>query len=150
MDPNVKAFLDVIGFTEGTDRVKDSDGGYKVVVGGSLFASYADHPRRKVFIQRYKVYSTAAGRYQFIAPTWDALRRRLSLPDFSPASQDAACEELLRECGAERWLLLGDLDAAVIAASSQWASLPGSKAKQRVESMDAIRDVYTKAGGTIA
>jgi muramidase (phage lysozyme) len=150
MEPNVKAFMDVLGFTEGTDRVKDSDGGYKVVVGGSLFASYADHPRRKVYLPRYKVYSTAAGRYQMIAPTWDAIRKRLALSDFSPNSQDSACLELLNECGARKWIDLGDLDAAVIAASSLWASLPGSKAKQRIESMDAIREVYTKAGGTIA
>jgi len=149
MDGNAKAFMDVLGFTEGTDRVPDSDGGYKVVVGGSLFSSYADHPRRKVWIPRYKVWSSAAGRYQMIIPTWDALRRRLSLPDFSPESQDRACAELLRECGAMDRMDDGDLDGAVSDASKLWASLPGSRAGQRVERMDAIRAVYTKSGGVV-
>jgi muramidase (phage lysozyme) len=47
---NVLAFLDLIAWSEGTDngRQPTRDQGYDVVVGGSLFDSYADHPRRLI------------------------------------------------------------------------------------------------------
>jgi lysozyme len=41
--------------------------------------------------------STAAGAYQFLASTWDDLKRKLNLPDFGPHSQDLAAQELIRE-----------------------------------------------------
>lgn len=58
---NVLAFLDMLAWSEGTSTIRGSDNGYNVVVGGGLFNGYADHPRLKVYLPRYKVYSTAAG-----------------------------------------------------------------------------------------
>ena len=64
--------------------------GYDVLNGGERFEGYADHPRRKGAGGT----STAAGRYQFIASTWDAARASYErtygqkVPDFSPEWQD--------------------------------------------------------------
>jgi muramidase (phage lysozyme) len=54
----------------------------------TLFDSYADHPREPVFLPKFGVYSTAAGRYQLLARYFDDYRALLSLPDFSPECQD--------------------------------------------------------------
>ncbi|NDG04091.1 MAG: lysozyme, partial [Alphaproteobacteria bacterium] len=75
-------------------------------------------------------FTTAAGGYQFIRPTWQRLRDRLGLEDFSPASQDAAAVELLREVGALDLIEQGDIEGAMKKASKAWASLPGSLAQQ--------------------
>ena len=147
------AFRDVLAYSEGTDRPsvqKSNHHGYDVIVGGSLFDDFRAHPRKLVWLPRYRVYSSAAGRYQFIRSTWDALRKRLNLPDFGPCSQDAACDELLRECGALTHLVRGDFDGAVKAAREIWASLPGSSAGQRTEKLDTLRGVFIEHGGKIA
>lgn len=60
--------------------------GYDVIVGGSLFTSYADHPRKLITLNPV-LKSTAAGRYQLLSRYWDAYRSQLGLRDFSPASQ---------------------------------------------------------------
>jgi muramidase (phage lysozyme) len=70
--------------------------------------------------------STAAGRYQFIKPTWLRLRQKLGLTDFSPASQDKACIELLRENGAL------------------------SMAGQGTRSLPWLQSAYVQAGGALA
>ena len=62
-DANVRAFLAVIRAGEGTS----DDDGYRRCFGGSLFDSFADHPRRVVRAGGYT--STAAGAYQFLART---------------------------------------------------------------------------------
>ena len=45
-----KAFLDMLGGSEGTDngRQKTRNHGYDVIVGGELFTDYSDHPRKLV------------------------------------------------------------------------------------------------------
>lgn len=127
---NVVAFLDTIAQSEiGAALLANSDDGYDVIVGSTphkpvLMPSYADHPRLRV--QLGNIVSTAAGRYQFIAPTWDGLARKLTLPDFSPDSQDRACVQLLRDCGALACLQAGMIPDAVRHAAPVWASLPGA------------------------
>lgn len=149
----LKAFRDVIAYSEGTDKPAFQPTrcrGYDVIVGGGLFTDFSKHPRILVYLPRYKIKSSAAGRYQFIRATWDALQRRLKLPDFSPASQDAACDELLRECGATKRLVTGDFDGACKAANGIWASLPGSPYGQRTENLATLRALFISRGGTIA
>ena len=84
--------------------------------------------------------STAAGAYQIIRPTWNRLRAAgrwgPRLPDFSPASQDEAARRLLRESGIVPFLERGDIRGAITRAGTQWASLPGSTAKQGGITMD--------------
>lgn len=148
----LKAFRDVLAYAEGTDRPevqKSNHFGYDVIVGGSLFTCFNDHPRVLVNLPRYKIKSSAAGRYQMIRATWDALRKRLKLPDFSPKSQDLACDELLRECGARSALLRGNFDEACQKANPIWASLPGSPYGQRTENSATLRRIFVDRGGII-
>lgn len=86
---NVIAFLDMIAHAEGVERFSEHSG-YDVMVGGKTFTSYDEHPRKLAWLPKYRINSTAAGRYQFLWKTWNSLRNRLRLPDFGPASQDRA------------------------------------------------------------
>ena len=87
---NVCAFLDMLAFSEGTDhpRQKTNDRGYDVIVGGELFSSYKDHPRKLVTLNKLGIKSTAAGRYQLLSRYWNHYRDLLKLSDFGPYSQD--------------------------------------------------------------
>ena len=140
---NVRAFLDMIAYAEGTA----GPNGYRMLFGGRLFDSYADHPR--VFVPFRNTTSSAAGRYQMLSRTWETLRRRLSLPDFSPASQDAAAIELIRERGALNDVRAGRLSVAVDKVRRIWASLPGAGYDQPERSFNQLANAYTRAGGAI-
>lgn len=148
---NAAAFLDMLAFSEGTDdgRQPTENCGYDVIVGGSLFTDYRDHPRKLVFLPRYSIRSSAAGRYQFIRKTWDALQWKLKLPDFSPLSQDLAAIELLKECGALPYIQQGNLHAALIRAQRIWASLPGAGYGQHERTYESLKNVYLQKGGTL-
>lgn len=144
---NVLAFLDTIAVSEGT--AGKGDDGYNVMVGGSLFTSYADHPTTKIFLERYRIWSSAAGRYQFISATWQELKAKLKLHDFEPVSQDEACVQLLKDCGAYSRIVAGDFDGAVRAAAQTWASFPGAGYGQHENRLDYLRNAYVAAGGTV-
>lgn len=160
MNINRKAFLDMLAYSEGTDHPKQDSlhDGYDVVVGGGLFQDFSRHPERRIFLPKVRnaltgklgIYSTAAGRYQFIRATWLALQKKLKLPDFSPASQDAACIELLKECGALPFIDQGQFAKAVFAARKIWASLPGAGYLQREQSIARLRTIYVAKGGRLA
>lgn len=94
--------------------------------------------------------STAAGAYQIIRPTWLRIKGKLGLPDFSPASQDAAAVELLRERGAIARLEVGDFAGAVAKARKEWASLPGAGYGQGERSIEWLTARFTEAGGVLA
>jgi lysozyme len=95
--------------------------------------------------------STAAGAYQIIKSTWRGLRDSLGLPDFSPASQDRAAVELLRQCGALARIEAGDLAGAIAKARRTWASLPGANyAGQGMRSGAQVMAWYQQAGGYVA
>lgn len=149
---NYAAFLDALAWAEGTDngRQPTAHSGYDVIVGGSLLTDFSKHPNKLIPLPRYGISSTAAGRYQFIIKTWRTLQQRLKLPDFSPASQDAACLELLRECGALARLDEGDFRGAVQAARKIWASLPGAGYGQKEQKLTDLQNKYVAAGGALA
>ena len=69
--PQLRAFLDLIAFAEGAD--------YTTIYGNRKFSSFADHPRRTITAGGNT--SNAAGRYQFLASTWDEVKKALSLKD---------------------------------------------------------------------
>ncbi|WRQ11929.1 lysozyme [Serratia phage vB_SlqS_ZDD2] len=146
---NRKAFEDMLGFSEGTIGIPGSDGGYKVVVGETLFQSYQDHPRKKVFIKRINDYSTAAGKYQILERYYDHYKKQLGLKDFSPASQDAIAWQLIRECKAVDDIDAGRIEAAIVKCKSRWASLPGAGYGQQEHSMRRLIDAYLAYGGTV-
>jgi Muramidase (phage lambda lysozyme) len=151
-NPQLHAFRNVLAYSEGTDKPgqRTANHGYDVIVGGGLFTDFSRHPRKLIRLPRYGISSTAAGRYQMIWPTWQALAKRLQLPDFSPDSQDRACDELLRECGAADLLDDGKFDQACYRANKIWASLPGSPYGQRTEKIATLRAIFKTAGGCIA
>lgn len=94
--------------------------------------------------------STAAGKYQIIKRTWVGVRDKLGLRDFSPASQDAAAVELLRQRGALGPLGRGDFAGAVAAARKEWASLPGAGYGQGERTIAWLTDKFQSAGGVLA
>lgn len=150
MNNNRKAFLDMIAWAEGTSTIRGSDNGYNVLVGGTLFPCYADHPRRPVWLPAYKVWSTAAGRYQLLGRYFDHYKKLLNLPDFSPVCQDAIALQQIREQKALPDVDAGEVLIAIKKCRNLWASLPGAGYGQRERSLPQLLAVYTKAGGVIA
>lgn len=148
MNLNRKAFLDMISFAEGTDRIGINNG-YDVIVGGSIFAGWSDHPRKLVDLG-HGLKSTAAGRYQLLSRYFDYYKRVLGLSDFSPASQDAIAIQQIKECKALQDVDSGRFKAAIYKCRKIWASLPGAGYDQREESMEKLIAAYRKAGGTLA
>lgn len=145
---NERAFLDMIAYAEGTTGAD----GYNTLFGGGKFESFADHPRQ-IFSFKNKrgenLKTSAAGRYQFLARTWDALQRRLSLPDFGPESQDAAALELVRERGALADVQAGRVSLAIAKCAKIWASLPGAGYAQPERKLTTLIAQFQSAGGNL-
>jgi muramidase (phage lysozyme) len=141
---NRAAFLAMIRKSEGTA----GPNGYRTFYGGSLFSDLSEHPNVKHTAAG--ITSTAAGAYQFLYRTWEECRRALDLPDFTPASQDAAAVFLVKRRGA-----LGDVDAGNFAAAvekcaKEWASLPGAGYGQHENTLASLEAAYRAAGGIVA
>ena len=158
---NVAAFLMMIRTAEGTA----GPDGYRTMFGYRLFTSWADHPRQPAQFtdaQGRRLWTSAAGAYQFMAVspipgggatrvnTWDRVRNTLGLSDFSPASQDAAAVELIREAGALDDVKAGRVDAAVSKVRGVWASLPGAGYGQPERRLSDLIAAYVGAGGALA
>lgn len=145
---NVRAFLDTIAVSEGTTRYS-----YNTMFGNTRIADLSRHPRiYKAFTDKNgKVNRTsAAGRYQFLWPTWNGLQQKLNLPDFGPRSQDLAAIELLRQRGALNYVVAGQFAQAVYAARKEWASFPGAGYAQGERSLAMLQKAYTKALGNVS
>lgn len=153
---NLAAFLTSIAACEGAN--------YDTLFGGSTFASFADHPRiARSFTDRSgrTLWTSAAGRYQFLAispiptggftkvDTWDRLAKKLGLTDFTPASQDKAATELIREQGALEDVYAGSITTATRKVKSQWASLPGAGYQQGERTLPFVLTAYSAAGGNL-
>ena len=145
---NLQAFLRMIRYAEGTA----SANGYRTLFGGRLFEGYADHPRIAVTatLGGRPITSTAAGAYQFLARTWDDIKRAAGVSDFSPASQDRAAAALIRRRGALADVYAGRFDQAVAKCAREWASLPGSPYGQPVKTRAQVLAAYQGAGGFVA
>lgn len=140
---NVLAFLDMLAWSEGTSTISRSDDGYNVLVGGTLFTDYSAHPRQLVALPRYDIHSTAAGRYQFLARTWDAIVNLYNFHGrFTPQAQDLAAVKLLDECGALALIRAGRIEPAIAAAAPIWASLPGAGYGQREQRLGELLCIY--------
>lgn len=159
---NEQAFLRTIRVAEGTA----GPNGYRTMFGGGLFSSYADHPRvahRFTDKAGRTLWTSAAGAYQFMAispipdstkstrmDTWDRLKRKLALYDFSPESQDRAALELIDEAGALYDVRAGRFSAAIDKVRKVWASLPGAGYAQPERSLGELQAAYVNAGGSLA
>ncbi len=139
-----KAFLDMIARAEGTILFGDQDG-YNVIVGGRFFDDYSQHPMKIVWIPRFKIYSSAAGRYQLLARYWKFYQEKLHLPDFGPASQDAIALQQLKECKALGHIDNGQIAEAIRKANRIWASLPGSPYGQSTLTLAKAIKYYDEA-----
>lgn len=144
-DPNVRKFLDLLAYTEGT-----LGNGYHTAFGGGRLPHLNDHPRySKSFKQTDgKTNKTsAAGRYQFLKGTWDGLAKQYGFKDFGPRNQDLGAVALLAQNGALPHILKGDFGKAVSKAGGTWASLPSSPHPQPTKSWKKVNDFL---GGKIA
>lgn len=122
-NPNVRKMLGVIASAEGVKH------GYNTMFGNERLSDLSKHPGiLKEFTQTdgKKNKTSAAGRYQFLEPTWNGLAKQLGLKDFSPKSQDIAAVALLAQNGALPHVLKGDITTAVKKSGGTWASLPSA------------------------
>lgn len=141
----------MIAYSEiGPKLLAKSDDGYNVIVGGTLFEGYADHPRKLVSLPKLGIKSTAAGRYQLLARYFDAYKKQLGLKDFSPASQDAIALQQIKEQRALVDIETGHFDLAVKKCRNIWASLPGAGYGQHENDMAKLTLAFVKAGGKLA
>jgi muramidase (phage lysozyme) len=147
VSPNQKAFLDMIAVSEGTAHLGDN--GYNVLVGGTLFHGYSDHPHQIVSLNPHLA-SSAAGRYQLLMRYFDVYKKQLGLKDFSPASQDAIALQQIKECHALDAIEEGDIVTAIEKCAHIWASLPGAGYGQHENKLAALEAAYVAAGGTLA
>lgn len=155
-DPQVAAGLATIKHTEGADRQANP---YATVYGYEFeITDFSDHPAnlgwkggpitRGVYAGKV---STAAGAFQINGPTWNTrIQPALHLPDFSPASQDAAAVWLIDKAGALDALKAGDMATFCQLCHALWASLPGSTAGQGGSTLAAVQAAFTDNGGTLA
>lgn len=145
---NVQAFLRTIRTAEGTA----GGNGYSMLFGGDTFTGFADHPRVKVTrtSNGRPITSSAAGAYQMLARTWDGVRAKLGLADFSPASQDRAAVELIRQRGALADVRAGRFADAINKCRKEWASLPGAGYGQPEKNVGDLFTAYINAGGNVA
>jgi lysozyme len=142
MDPKLKAFLDLIGWSEGAD--------YNTIVTGvngpSTFTDFSDHPFAhggSVTVRRVPLLiSTAAGRYQVLAHYFEAYKAQLGLTDFSPASQDAVALQQMKERGVPFLLKEDRVQEAITACSYIWASFPGNSYGQGGKSTEDLLTKY--------
>jgi muramidase (phage lysozyme) len=158
--PNLRAFLYMIQRAEHSAGDVSSGAAYQTVFGGGRFGDSSDHPaitgewRGKVLSDSMcrnagfgpGCVSTAAGAYQIIKPTWARVKKSGSwgpaLPDFGNASQDEAARRLLIERGALPFIERGEIENAISRAASEWASLPGNRAKQSQRSLPEVLAFY--------
>ncbi|WCM86638.1 glycoside hydrolase family 24 protein [Acidovorax sp. NCPPB 3576] len=145
---NVRAFLRMLRHGEGTA----GEDGYRVMFGGGLFDSFADHPRQAITrkLGGTPITSTAAGAYQFLLRTWDGLVKQYGFADFSPSNQDLGAVALIKGRKALDDVLSGRFEDAVRKCNREWASLPGSPYGQPVVTIAQARQEYEEYGGTYA
>ena len=114
----------VIHVGEGTT----GDKGYTTMFGGGQFTDLSKHPDQVVSASGYN--SSAAGKYQFLTPTWNEARNALGLKDFSPESQEKAGRFLTQRRGVDPdkiYTNFNDFKNAIDKLAPEWASLPYSK-----------------------
>lgn len=132
---NVRKFLMLITFTEGTDRDKTP---YNELFGFTNFIGYSKHPGILIKSRNYS--STAAGRYQILKKT----AAYLKMKDFTPESQDLAAIQLIKDAKAYDLVVAGKFEEAIGKTNKIWASLPGSPYGQPTRKMsDALKFLKT-------
>lgn len=121
LTPERRALLDTIRYAEGT-WTGGADEGYRMIYGGTLVERLDQHPQITV---RRRYSSAAAGAYQFLPGTWNAVASQLGLTSFTAPNQDQAALHLVRRRGALDLFDRTGLTPSVLAKlAPEWASLP--------------------------
>lgn len=147
---NIVAFLDMIAWSElGQYVIDGSDDGYNVLVGSTpshilTFPSYNSHPD----ILNHALNSTAAGRYQLLFKYYAPYCKLLGLSNFGPVNQDRIAIQQIKERHAIPMIQQGDIEQAISACNTIWASLFGSPYNQHTNSLADLLNQYQAAGGT--
>lgn len=141
---NVTAMLDLIAYAEGAD--------YDVMYTGQRFTDFSKHPEKLLCANA--ICSDAAGKYQFLSTTWNPLKSRLKLPDFSPASQDKAAIQLMKDNGCYGAAVRGDVRAFADRCWNTWASLKSSTgekldSRQHAHSIEHLQAKYNELRGNV-
>ena len=157
---NLQAYLHMLAWSEGTSTSPATKhNGYDVIVTGAdgkpeVFTDFSDHPfnkgRPSKKINNRGLTSNASGRYQFMLKDWSHYKKQLSLPDFSPPSQDKWAIQLIRERKALPDIEAGNITSAISKCRNIWASLPGAGYGQPEHKLDALIAKYRGFGGTVA
>ncbi|HED6269624.1 TPA: glycoside hydrolase family 104 protein [Enterobacter sichuanensis] len=116
---NMRRYLDRLAVAEGTSDKPNS--GYSTLFGGGQFADFSDHPRQ--YFNHNGTRTSAAGRYQITAASWDDAKKALGLKDFSPANQDLAAMWLAKRAGQLDNINLGNFNAADQGLDRVWTGL---------------------------
>jgi len=143
-EDNAARWLAVIMHAEGTGKNKNP---YGVMFGGGTFDNNGIHPN-KVIDGGNGMKSAAAGAYQFMPFTWDAVTNQLGLPPNSPMTkenQDKAATHLAKKRGVD--IKTAPLTQENLAKlSPEWASLPTLAGKsyygQPVKSYKELLSVF--------
>jgi muramidase (phage lysozyme) len=148
---NQKAFLDMLAVSEiGYALLNNSDDGYNVLVGGTLFDSYASHPNKLIWLPSLGISSTAAGRYQILYRNAVYYSKILGLTDFGHYAQDMIALQMIRERSALPLIDEGKITEAIAKVSNIWASLPGAGYNQHENKLEMLLKAFTDSNGTLA
>lgn len=141
-DPNVRRYLDLLAFTEGTEKH-----GYHTKFGGGKIDDLTWHPNVN-WDRTGDGPTSATGRYQFLKGTWGEQAKKLGLKDFGPESQDLAAVSLIMQRGAIEDILNGDVDSANRKLSKEWASLPyNNSPHQKQKTTEEVLQKWEQLGG---
>lgn len=158
MEKNLKAFLDMIAWSElGPEILAQSDNGYNVLAGSLpgmvlTFSSYHRHPGALVDMDGKQggLQSTAAGRYQLLSRYWKPYCNLLKLNDFSKVAQDRIAIQQIKERRAMALILSGNIAAAIDRCRNIWASFPGAGYGQHENKMEKLLSAFAEAGGVVS
>lgn len=140
-DANAKEFLSLISRAEGTDKYANN--GYNTLFGGRQFEGYKDHPRQ--YFNHNGTRTSAAGRYQITAQSWDDAVRALGPMDFSPENQDRVALWLARRAGQGENIRNGNFAGAANGLGQVWTGLNSSAGKNALAGYNATANTIPKS-----
>lgn len=155
-DTSMNTDANVISFLALIRRIEPSQNDpYTSLVGGGNFSGFTDHPAnlgwKGIRVDGRK--TTAAGAYQITLTTWNEIRSKgLDVPDFSPASQDAAALWILqyKRPGAYQLIAAGEFHAAMVRLRSEWQAFDLILKGTYYVSEAEAANIYQQNGGMIA
>lgn len=140
-DQNAREFLNLISKAEGTDKYANK--GYNTLFGGGQFESYSDHPRQ--YFEHNGTRTSAAGRYQITAESWDDAVRALGPMDFSPENQDRVALWLARRAGQGENIRNGNFTEAAKALHPVWTGLNSSAGRNALAGYHATANAIPRS-----